>query len=324
MSDLGPFLKNAQSRTTQLDSVNTMQFKIEEKEVSAGELFEILWKDKLTLVLVVAMFSIGALLYSLSLPNVYRATATLIPTQQSANNGLGGLASQYGGLAAMAGIDLNTGGNQQIDHAIELLTSWPYLNEFVSKYHLLPELYASEGWDSNLKEIIYDDEIYNSESKYWLVIDRKSTKPTSFETYSKVSELISIAQDKENGLIKLSVSHHSPQVALKVVNLMTNDINEYFKLMDKREATDSIRLLEAKIQDTSNSDMRQVFYNMIERHTQTLLMAEVNEQYLVKTLVPAMEPEIKDEPKRALICILGALLGVIISVFFIFVKRFSI
>lgn len=293
-------------------------------EIDVKELLSVIWAGKLKIILITTIFSVMGVIYVLLLPNIYKATTVLAPTSQESQSGLGGLASQYSGLAAMAGINLGGGsGDNKIEHAIELLKSWPYIEGFVEKYDLKSTFMATKGWNENSNTLIIDDDIYDEENKVWLHDDSESLEPSSYETYEEVSKLISIVKDDKSGLIKLSVKHYSPHIAKKVVDLLTAELNEYFKQLDQNEAMKSIEVLSRKIQETNNNDMQQVFYNMIEAHSKTLLMTEVNEQYLIKTVVPVMLPEKKDGPKRALICAFAFMLGLLFSSSYLVVRHFT-
>ncbi len=55
--------------------------------------------------------------------------------------------------------------------------------------------------------------------------------------------------------------------------------------------------------------MQSTFYKLIEEQTKSLMLAEVQEEFVFRVIDPAVVPELKDSPKRALICILGMLFG---------------
>ena len=44
-----------------------------------------------------------------------------------------------------------------------------------------------------------------------------------------------------------------------------------------------------------------------------LMMVEANDNYIFKVLDPPIAPELKSQPKRALIVILGTILGMVLS-----------
>ncbi|MDQ7050414.1 MAG: GNVR domain-containing protein [Enterobacterales bacterium] len=52
------------------------------------------------------------------------------------------------------------------------------------------------------------------------------------------------------------------------------------------------------------------------------MLAEVSDEYVFKTLSPAKVAEEKSKPKRALIAILGFMLGGMLSVIIVLVRHF--
>jgi hypothetical protein len=80
--------------------------------------------------------------------------------------------------------------------------------------------------------------------------------------------------------------------------------------------------LEGKLEDTSITGMPQVFFQLIESETRTVMLANAQPEYVFKTVDPAVAPQKKSEPKRALIVVLAVMLGGMLGVFFVFVRAF--
>jgi len=103
------------------------------------------------------------------------------------------------------------------------------------------------------------------------------------------------------------------------------DINEHMCEQDVQEAEASIDYLESKLQETNIAGMQQVFYQLIESENRTVMMANSQQEYVFKTIDPAVVPQEKIEPKRAIICILATLLGVflvfLLAVFLVLVNK---
>ena len=72
--------------------------------------------------------------------------------------------------------------------------------------------------------------------------------------------------------------------------------------------------LEAKLSDTKLSDMRNIFYQLIEEQTKTIMLAEVSSEYILKTIDPSNVPDEKASPARAIIVIMVTMLGGMLSV----------
>jgi LPS O-antigen subunit length determinant protein (WzzB/FepE family) len=68
--------------------------------------------------------------------------------------------------------------------------------------------------------------------------------------------------------------------------------------------------------------MQQVFYQLIENETRTVMLANAQQEYVFKTVDPAVVPQEKSEPKRALICIVATLIGGMLGVLIVFVRAF--
>ena len=91
---------------------------------------------------------------------------------------------------------------------------------------------------------------------------------------------------------------------------------------DVREAVESIKYLNKALNDTPLNEMKKVFYQLIEQQEQTKMLASVREQYVLKTIDPAVVAEIKDSPGRPIICIIALMLGFILSTLFVLTRYF--
>ena len=79
-----------------------------EDEINLLELFKIVWKGKKTLIRFITIFGLIGLFIAIFSGKEYTASTTLVP--QTRSNKVGG---NLGGLAAMAGINLGGGGNNE-------------------------------------------------------------------------------------------------------------------------------------------------------------------------------------------------------------------
>ena len=69
--------------------------------------------------------------------------------------------------------------------------------------------------------------------------------------------------------------------------------------------------------------MREVFYQLVEEQTKSKMLAEASPEYAFVTVSRAMVPEERSQPQRALICVLGTLLGGMLSVLWVLVRRYA-
>lgn len=280
-------------------------------EIDLKELFLALWKGKWIILLVTVIFTVGGVLYALSQPNTYKAEAVLASANDSKSGGLAAVASQFGGLASLAGISLGGGGTDSKAMALATLQSRQFVNAFIHKYDLLVPLMAGEKWSESTDTLLLDPEIYDAQSKTWVreVEPGKTPEPTDWEAYKEFKKIIAVSESKDNGLVTLSITHLSPTIAKQWVDWLVIDLNAWVKKQSLDEARRNISYLEEQIERTSISDMQSVFYQLIEEQTKNLMLAQVQDEFAFKIIDPAVVPEEKAGPKRALICVLAVLLG---------------
>lgn len=292
-----------------------------EEEVDLSALGSTLWKHKWWIAAITGVFTLGSIILVLWLPNEYTATAILMPATQSSNSSrLAQMAGRFGGLASLAGINLDSLGSGSRDNAIlamKLLKTWGFLDDFIKENHIEVPVFAAKGWNRKTGQLVIDRRLYNPQTRSWVKHFSSPygeiSKPTSWQLYKALRNRISISQDSTTGLISLSVEYYSPVLAKEWVDKLVAAVNKRLQTRDRAEATKSIAYLQKQVKKTSLTDMRQVFYQLIEEQTKNLMLAEVNDEYALKTLSPAKVPEEKSGPHRLVICALGFVLGAALS-----------
>jgi len=292
-------------------------------EIDLRELFATLWRGKWLVIATTFIFAAAGVGYALYKPNIYQANVLLAPSQ-SEGGGMGQLAGQLGGLANLAGINLGGGGSNQTVIAKEVLQSRAFLGNFFRRHDLAVPLMAVQGWNRETGEWVYDRSVYNPTTGEWLPdSDGNSQNPTDWELVETFKEdHLSVSEAKDTGMITVSVKHYSPVAAQQWAEWLVRDINEHMRTQDVEEAEASIAYLEEKLNETNVSGMQQVFYQLIESETRTVMLANAQKEYVFKTVDPAVVPEEKSEPKRALICVIATLLGGMLGVFVVFIRAF--
>ncbi|WP_257324846.1 Wzz/FepE/Etk N-terminal domain-containing protein [Pseudoalteromonas rhizosphaerae] len=266
----------------------------------------------------------GAAYFAFQQPNIYRAVALLAPSDaDKGSSGLSGLSGQLGGLASIAGINLGTGNQlDKTELAIAILESKQFVNEFIQKRNILPDLMAAESWDLETNQVSYNSDIYNHVSDRWLrVVDKPfQATPSTQEAYEVFKNIVAIKEGLVVGTFILSVEHLSPYIAKNWVEWLVEDINENIKRRDLLEANRSIKYLNEQLNQTQITEIRGVLYGLIEEQAKTIMLAQVREEYVFQTIDPALVPEVKYKPRRALICILGMIIGLVFMVLFLIIR----
>jgi LPS O-antigen subunit length determinant protein (WzzB/FepE family) len=121
----------------------------------------------------------------------------------------------------------------------------------------------------------------------------------------------------------VSIEYYSPLIAKQWVDMYVESINRFMQQRQVDKVTRNIAYLQEQIGKTSIAEMREVFYTIIEEQTKSKMLAEASPDYAFVAVGPSMVPEKKSQPKRALICILGTLLGGMLSVLLVLVMHYA-
>ena len=136
--------------------------------------------------------------------------------------------------------------------------------------------------------------------------------------------MFSFNQDKKTGLVSITVQHLSPYVAQKWVNLVITSVSNSLRQTDILEAEKAIIYLNDQRENTNLVNMDVIFSQLIEEQTKTIMLANLSEDYVFQVLDPPYAAEKKSKPSRALICILGTLLGGMLAVLFSLILHYAL
>lgn len=293
-------------------------------EIELIQLFNILIKNKIIIILITAFASIAGVIYSLSLPNIYESNAILAPATPS--NSISGALRSYGGIAGLAGINLSNGndeGNSQ--KAIQKLKSLSFFENNIMPHIFLPNLMAVESWNSKTNEIIYNESIYIKKNNTWTrkPSSSRTSVPTAQESFAAFkSNHLMLNEDKNTGFITLSIKHQSPFIAKEWAELMIDKVNIFYREKDKVESENAVNYLNQKIKGTDLSEIKLAIADLLQEETKKLTLIEANQYYVFDYIDPPAIMEQKSGPKRSLICILSAFLGAMLGIFFVLINNF--
>jgi uncharacterized protein involved in exopolysaccharide biosynthesis len=256
-----------------------------ESRVDLVALWRVVWGYKLLIGACSLFFGLVAVYLALTAIPIYRAEVAVTEVTNTGGLGAAGqLANQLGGIASLVGVNLGSFGGSSKE-AQGLLKSRHLIEEFVKRHDGLPELMKG---------------------------DKK--KPTLWRTVRKFKEdILSIRDDKRSQLTIVAINWTDPAVAARWANEFVSLANELMRNRAMDEAKTSITYLERQIDQTTAVDLKRVFYNLVENETKTLVLANAREEYSFTIVDPAVAPEEKFSPRRALMTLAGLALGAIIG-----------
>ena len=297
-----------------------------DNQIDLQELFYVLLDGKWIIVFITSFISIIGVIYSLLLPNIYESKALLVPVNSS--NSIAGALGGYSGLAGLAGISLPSGGNEGNSvKAIQKIGSLSFFeNNILPNIHL-PDLMAIKSWDPENNTLVFDENIYDAKINSW-VRDYSYPKqliPSPQESFKVFKEKhLILYEDKKSGFITLSIKHQSPFVAKQWAELIVSEVNDFYRQKDKLESEKSVSYLNKQISMTVLSEIKQALAQLLQEETKKLSLIEANKFYVFDYIDPPAVMEEKSEPKRALICILGTLLGGMLSIVLVLIRHYAV
>ena len=291
----------------------------EGSEIDLRELFSEIWGGKWFIVLIAFVFAVGGAIHALQKPDIYQASVLLAPTEEDSRSQLGG---QLEGLASLAGVNLGADGSSKTVIAKEVLQSRVFLSGFIRRHGLAVPLLGTAGWDARENEWVYDAEIYDPDTGKWGVDeDGNSLKPTDWNLVIKFKNgNLSISENEDNGMVTVSVTSQSPIAAQQWAEWIVHDINEHMRNQDIAEAEARIQYLKKKLTETDIAGLQKVFYQLIETETRAVMLASVRQEYIFKTIDPAVVPQEKSGPKRTFIAMVSTILGGMLGVFIVLIR----
>ena len=287
------------------------------EEIDLREIFNFFWQAKLTILYISVIVTILGLIYSLLLPNIYESRAILSPDNSGSN--ISRSLRNFPGLAAPLGVNIPYSADESNSvKAIEKLSSLSFFENSILPKIFLPDLMAHKSWNSKTNSLNYKDNIYDLETNKWI----KKT-PSAQKSYRQFKgKHFSLSENKKTGFITITIRHKSPFVAKKWAELMVNEVNSFYREKDKSEAEKSVNYLNQQIAMTNFSEVKEAISNLLQEETKKLALIEAKEFYVFEYIDPPAVMEKKSEPKRSLIIIISALLGGILSIVYISIKRY--
>lgn len=299
------------------DHLNPQHYEFNsDDEIDLRELFGVLWAEKKVIIGITMVAAVISVVISLLMTEIYRAEVTLAPAETE--QGAAGLMGQLGGAAALLGVSVGGNSGNIVSTALAVLQSRQFIIKFINDNKLLVPLFASR-WNKGEQSSVIDTNIYNPTSGSWLM---EGGEPTEQAAYRAFREIFTVTgPDRNTGIIIAAINWHNPVEAAQWVNKLIVALNQEVRARDINEAMNAITYLRQQLETTQLVDMQRVFYQLIESQTRITMLADVRDEYVFRLIDPAVVPDRKVAPRRAVISIVGTLAGAMLSLIFIFLRK---
>jgi capsular polysaccharide biosynthesis protein len=222
----------------------------------------------------------------------FTAKTSLLPPGASGGGTAAALASQFGGLASLAGINLPVGAGQAKPMAY--LQSDSMRNALIDRFDLV------KRYEAKLKE------------------DARKTLATK----------VKIAEDKKTGLISIEVTDLDPAFAAQLANAHVEELQKVLNAQALEDARERRQFLERQIEEASKKPyqsplVRDAVLQGLIRQFETTRIEEAGagNSARIQQVDVAQAPERKSGPKRALIAVITALATGFALLLFVFMRK---
>ena len=289
-----------------------------EDEINVREVFYALWHSKIIIISMVAIFAVGSVFYSLSIPNQFTSSSLLKNTNSGSSQSSS--SSNLDMIGSIAGINLSGGGSSKSSLVTATIESRDFLKHLLTFDKVLPSLVAIKGYNKESGELIFDEGVYDEKND--IITSDPEKKPTFHNAFLAYNSMINVSTTN-TGYIYLSVTHISPKFAYELLNLIIDEVNSLSRARVLLESKKSLNFLYNQLSETKQIEIKNSINQIIESQLRKQMLAEVQKNYLINPLDKPFLPEMKSSPNRARICILGTILGFFISILISLVKYYG-
>jgi uncharacterized protein involved in exopolysaccharide biosynthesis len=287
-------------------------------DINLFNTIDLVWSKRVLILLVTGFFLVISILYALLAPNLYTSSA-LLKVSDGESNQIDSLVSDYGGLASMAGISLPSSSDNKGPFIISVIRSKEFLKHLLTFEKVKLNLMAVQNYNKDTKKIVYDNNKFDFKNKKWIrdFDDGRSQNPSYVEVSEVYNESINVWQDDKTSFIYIDFTHESPIFANDFLNLIIKEINSQMRSQDLKESEESLEYLYQLLDKTSDNDLRDLVFNLIETQLKTQMLANIQEDYVFRKIDSPFLPEKTSSPNRYLIILIGCFFGLLVSILYI-------
>ena len=135
---------------------------------------------------------------------------------------------------------------------------------------------------------------------------------------------MSISQDKKTGFISIHVEHISPVFAKELIELIIREANALIRNRDIEESSKALKYLKSELSKTSFVEIKESINALMKSQLETQMLAQINQDYILIEIEPPFIPEERSKPSRSFICIVGTLLGGMLSMCIVLIRHYIV
>jgi uncharacterized protein involved in exopolysaccharide biosynthesis len=280
----------------------------QEAGITFRDLAALLWSRRWFIVAVTVLGTVVVTSSSYLVARKYKATVLVAALDNPGSNGqaggVGKLASQFGGLASLAGISMNS--DSKKSESIAVLQSEALTEDFIKKNDLLPVLYP-KLWDPVAKK--------------WTVTDPSKMPSLWKANLMFKTKIRGVVTDTKTGLVTVSITWTDAKVAAQWANTLVRMANDYLRTQAIDEGERNIAYLTEQAPKMDVVGVKEAMFSLLQDEINKVMLARGSVDYALKVLDPAFVPEMTSSPKRFVWLFVAMAMSLFMSSFYVFLAN---
>jgi uncharacterized protein involved in exopolysaccharide biosynthesis len=268
-------------------------------ELSLRDVVRVMYAGRGWLISLTIVSTLACSAWALLSTSIYRSSAVLAPVNPDRSvEGLSSALGQIGGLAAVAGINVEPR-DARTEEALAVLKSRQFIEQVISDHKLLPKLFPRK-WDSRTQN--------------WNV--SASQIPTPWKAYKYFTErVLNIDRDKKTGLVTVNIDWKNRAEGAEWANEIVERVNDEMRVRALNAAVLSTQYLEREREAAPFVETRNAINNLIEAEIKQKMLASVTKEYAFRVVDRALPADADDilRPKRVLLVLSGLFGGALVG-----------
>ena len=271
---------------------------VEEDEINLLDYLRVLWNYRRMIVLICGLAVVTTAIYSLLLPKIYSATASIIPPIDIVQRESELAGKLRAGASSMLGKAI--GVTSIADMYAGILESRVVVDVIIDRFDLM-KVYEEKKYKSNVRE-----KLRNS-------------------TVIKVSD---------EGIVNITVEDKDPNRAAAMANAYVEELDRQNKRLSAGQATSKRLFLENRLEEieqelskienllSRDAKIKEMLFEFLSTEYELAKIEEAKSMATIQILDKAVVPEVKCKPKRRQMVMLSGIAALFVAVFAAFAREY--
>ena len=291
----------------------------QENNINLALLTRTIMNTKKFIILMIFFFAAFVIFYSLSLKNTYSSSALLKSKDSYSNQAT---SSGLSSIGSLVGVSFGQGEVDKVGLSIEILKSKDFFDTLYKNNDFMINLLAFDIFLPENKQSIYDEKM----------VKILNTRYSSNESMNYMNEFyplelaqmiflkkLLIFRSVDTGIVKITYTHGSPEVAASSFRVIINELDLYIKNRDLQRSEKALDFLNSSNLFSSTDSIKKVTANLIESELKKIVLSSIDENYIFDIIDSPRVSYLKIGPFRSKMAIFAIFSGFISSILIILI-----